>query len=148
MIEWRPTQYEDLTSLLPRAQVAQQSQIASLPDTPEVRKLLEAQFQTFWLDGQPEALIGFAMLWPGVARGMGLLSEKALTRPVALSRHVLRWLEADYLRMELRRLEVTVDERHPAAHRWAIALGFHPEGRMEQYGPDGACHWLYAKLGG
>ena len=142
---WRPTHPDDLPEILSRVQPAQREQIESGPDLSDP-ELLELTFRTFLVADRPEALFGVLLLWRGCARGVGLLTPVALEHPLVLTLGLRREIERAMEAFQLRRLEVTVEEQHEAAQRWAAALGFQPEGLMRYYGPAGNHHWLYARI--
>ena len=46
----------------------------------------------------------------------------------------------------VRRIDATAREDFPPASRMLEMLGFESEGLMKKYGPDGASHYMYARL--
>tara|TARA_B100000749_G_C18302663_1_gene413279 strand:- start:368 stop:811 length:444 start_codon:yes stop_codon:yes gene_type:complete len=46
----------------------------------------------------------------------------------------------------VRRIDATAREDFPPASRMLEMLGFESEGLMKKYGPDGASHYIYARM--
>jgi RimJ/RimL family protein N-acetyltransferase len=46
----------------------------------------------------------------------------------------------------VRRIDATARADFPPAGRMLEMLGFEAEGLMKQYGPDGASHYIYARI--
>ena len=109
---------------------------------------LSACFRTLFSDtNEPIAVVGILPWWSGVAMGVTLLSEEALTDySVTLSRGTLRRLLYVAERDVLRRIQTTVSCESPEAIRWAEFLGFEPEGRLRCYHPDGSDALMMARL--
>ncbi len=89
---------------------------------------------------------GIRTLWPGVGEAWAYLSPSALSRGVSVARAIKLGL-SDIQRGEgHRRVQCHVRKSHGAAIRWAEWLGFHVEGLMERYAPDGEDCFLFARV--
>jgi RimJ/RimL family protein N-acetyltransferase len=61
---------------------------------------------------------------------------------IKLDRVMRRMLEL----VAMRRIEATVETDFTPGCRWLDLLGFHSEGVMRSYGPNGEDHWRYARV--
>lgn len=137
---------EHLLSLVP-----QFGQVADMAD------LRRAGWDPTSAEGKPhaytvfrdEAVLGCLIVtevWPGRGLASVLLGRSVKRGDLLwLHRHALAylgWLLGSGL---FRRLECTVVEEFLPGHRWAMMLGFLPEGTMRRYDPSGRTHRLYAR---
>lgn len=79
---------------------------------------------------------GAGVLWAFLAPGAG---------PHML--RITRFVRRMVVLAGLRRLQATALASFPEGCRWLELLGFEREGRLRRYGPDGADHFLYARVG-
>lgn len=82
--------------------------------------------------------------WPGVAEAWVMATTHAATYPVTWCRtfrFMLDKLVKDY---SLRRVQAQVQEDFERGRRWIELLGFHSEGVMPHYGPNGEAFVMYA----
>jgi hypothetical protein len=85
---------------------------------------------------------GVVPVWRG--RGLAWLTHDG--RPDM--RHWLaaaRWARHWFPLLPYRRIEATIACGFDGGIRWALCLGFEPEGLMRAFGEDGADYWLYAR---
>lgn len=91
---------------------------------------------------------GVLPMWPGRAIAW-LVAGGDTTRWHLL--HAVRLIRPWFDRLQrdprFRRLECSVVEGFHRGARFAELLGFHREGFMRHYGPDGAHHHLFARFG-
>lgn len=93
-------------------------------------------------DGRILGCAGIETIWSERGIAWSLLGEIAASEMPAVHRRVSEFLDSQCLR----RIEMTVDAEHTAGHRWAGMLGFHHEGRLRAYTPDGRDCDLYARI--
>lgn len=97
------------------------------------------------VDGVVVGAAGVAPIWPGRGICWALIGDVPRRAWPAITRHI----EAELPKLEamgFRRLEASVLDGHEAGHRWIKRLGFNSPHKAEAFGPDGASHWLYARL--
>jgi len=112
-------------------------------DAGHVLDLAEKSFAfTGFQDGAPVGCAGLVEMWPGRDCAWSLLSDCGPRAFLNIHRTVLRFLDA----RGTRRTEMSVDVDHAAGQRWARLLGFHKEGHMKAYSPDGRDAYLYARI--
>jgi hypothetical protein len=87
---------------------------------------------------------GVVILWPGVAEAWAVPSMSLADCPVAFHRDVKIVLGQLIETMQLRRVQCTVHNLFRSSRKWLEKLGFHFEGEMPKYGPDGSDHYRYA----
>lgn len=85
---------------------------------------------------------GLIEVAPGRAEAWTIISEHAGVHMVRLSRMVKRYLDGG----PFRRIEANVRSDFAPGIRWANMMGFEMEGLMKQYSPNGADHYLYARV--
>ncbi len=99
-----------------------------------------------WTAWSPEMQIiacgGLVPMWEGCASAWSILSADAGLHFLRLHRTVLMQMEQS----TYRRIQATVDQSFEEGHRWIQALGFHYEGTMTGYNPDGTDACLYARI--
>lgn len=122
----------------------QDAQIGTFPDTQEYRERLMDAGPCWSLldgDGNPLACAGLWIPW----EGRGVLWA-------ILGRHtpmldLTRAAQSMFDEIRIRRLEFFVEVSFPQGHRWALMLGFQPEGTMRAFDPMGRDYILYSKVG-
>lgn len=95
-------------------------------------------WQSFWVDGEPVALIGATLIRPGVVMicGFGTKRWNRVIRP--LSRYVLEEMRPAILRTEVHRAEAYAMAANTQNIRWIRGLfGGEIEGVLRGYGRDG-----------
>jgi hypothetical protein len=108
-----------------------------------VLELAERSFAfTGFQDGKPVGCAGLVVMWPGRDCAWSLLADCGPKAFLNVHRTVARFLDA----RGTRRTEMSVDADHKAGQRWAELLGFHKEGFMKAYSPDGRDAYLYARI--
>lgn len=93
-------------------------------------------------DGVTIAVGGCVEQSPGRAVAWALLAKTDGASFIKVHRGVLRWLEL----APWRRIEAVVESDFALGHRWIKMLGFHHEGRMRGYTPEGGDCDLYARV--
>lgn len=104
-----------------------------------------AAFTARW-DGVIMWCGGVVRHWSGLGECWLLTADSVTRHPIAFHRSIKFVLDDLAKRMELRRLEATVEESHGVSCRWITRLGFTLESRMPKYGPTGETHLRYARL--
>jgi hypothetical protein len=95
---------------------------------------------------QPIAAWGIQPHWEGVATVWSEFSELALTKyPLAVAKGVKRNLEEHIKSLDLHRVQSMIYAGDAVSIHWIEWLGFHCEGRMEQY-VKGVDVLMYARL--
>jgi len=98
---------------------------------------------TFKKDGKALVCAGIIPIWSGRGAAWLILSDEVHHAEMRIVHaEVLKFLD----NAPFRRIETSVDSEFRQAHRWAIMLGFKPEGEMKSYCPQGRDHWLYARV--
>lgn len=95
-------------------------------------------------DGSPLACLGVTLIWPGVAWVWFTASEEArrfAKLMAVLGRPLMQSLQ---LELGIRRLQCTTG--CPITKRFAEHVGFHVEGVLEAYGPDGGSQYMMARI--
>ena len=118
---------------------------------PEHRKYvvdIEAVGMSFTglLNNKPIAAGGICYLWDGVAEGWVLASRDIFKYPIFCAKTIKRRTDLLAKNNKLKRIQTAVKADSDTAIRFAEWLGFKREGLMKNYGPDGADHYLYAKV--
>lgn len=113
---------------------------------PNIRSMLYRNIEgvTILIDGEIAAIMGVALLWPGVGEVTMIPSElfyKHIRSCVKLTRELIA-LAADTYR--LHRIQGTTLESCPKHGRFLAFLGFQHEGTMHGYGTNGENYLMYA----
>jgi len=98
------------------------------------------------LNNKPIAAGGICYLWDGVAEGWILASRDIFKYPIFCAKTIKRRTDLLAKNNKLKRIQTAVKADSDTAIRFAEWLGFKREGLMKNYGPDGADHYLYAKV--
>lgn len=94
-------------------------------------------------DGRVIGVAGLGTHWAGRAEAWCLLARDVPVRAwPAIHRAALREIAA----AGLRRIEATSRAGFEQGGRWLLMLGFHAEGAMPAYGPDGSDHIRWARV--
>ena len=96
------------------------------------------------IDGQVVVMAGITVLWPGVAQGYMVISP--LIDPHTYHQAIRQGIEAVRVQQGLWRFQVDINIGDPVEREWACLLGFHAEGVMEKYDPDGSDCIRYARV--
>jgi hypothetical protein len=88
------------------------------------------------------ACAGIIPQWANRAIAWALVGQSAGRRMVELHRAVKHSFEIH----PFRRIETAVAAEFDEGHRWARLLGFHREGLMRAYTPEGDDCYLYARV--
>jgi hypothetical protein len=94
------------------------------------------------MDGCVLASCGIVPVHPGLANAWALLSACGPDRFLRIHKAVARFLK----RQPFRRVQTTVRSDFAAGHRWARALGFTAEARLEAWGPEGDDYHIYKRV--
>ena len=135
-----PFRYEHVEAI--DLQAAQKHVISHL--CIEYLKRLEAvgPAVTAELDGRIIGCGGVAFAGFGMGTLWAFLAADAGSHFVRLHRVARRVIEIP----RLRRIEATTEACFTQGCRWLELLGFHSEGVMRKYGPDGSDHVRYARV--
>ena len=98
------------------------------------------------LNNKPVAAGGICYLWDGVAEGWVLASRDIFKYPIFCAKTIKQRTDLLAKNNKLKRIQTAVKADSDTAIRFAERLGFKREGLMKNYGPDGADHYLYAKV--
>jgi len=104
---------------------------------------------SFTLVKDSEILIcaGVIPIWYGRAAVWALLSSGSSgSGMIKIHRETTKFINGVQEDSAYRRLEMHVDSCFKAAHKWAIMLGFTPEGEMQCFDPTGRDCWLYSRI--
>lgn len=101
---------------------------------------------TVLLHGQPVAIFGCVLLWPGCAEAWSILSPQAREHPIHLTRVAKAFMDIAEQSLRLHRLQMTVRCSDLRAVRWALALGFNIEGAMLKYLVDGSDAYIMGRV--
>lgn len=101
---------------------------------------------TLIVDGKPAAVMGMNPLWPGVAEAWAVTSDRVRAAPIWFHREVRRLVAYCERTYQYHRVQITVPMGFPVGLRWAVMLGFEPESRLFQYGPDRQDHMMFRRL--
>lgn len=99
-------------------------------------------------EGMTVAFFGINPYWQGVAELWTFILDPAPLIRFKKSFHRCANIILDYFIAEhnLHRLQATVLQRFYKGRKWIVRLGFHDEGLMEAYGPNGENHIRYARI--
>lgn len=92
------------------------------------------------------AILGGFPFVPGVIHFWALISKQVRSCPIDFHKtclDVLNWYEENE---KPRRIQWEVRADYPMGCKWAESLGLKREGLMAKWGPDGADHYLYARV--
>ena len=151
MIRLAPFEIEHFDWILPRLRSIDAISIQGL-DLVEYRKTLEGMMDSAPIgsfvtdDGQVAAICGALKKWDGVADFWMLTSNLVTKFPLSFHKSCIEGLDFLMSEFGIHRLQASIAERHVISQKWAHRLGFQPEGLMKAYGPDGANHYLYARV--
>lgn len=88
---------------------------------------------------------GIFEIWPGMGEAWLIPSDKIDNYKLKMIKTLRRHMDKIIAEDNLVRLQASVREDFPVAHRFIEFMGFKREGLMTNYGPDGANHILYAR---
>ncbi len=83
---------------------------------------------------------------PGVYDAWAITSKEVSKYPISFHKSVSKLLNHLEIDLDTKRIQGHVKEGFDEGCRWLESLGYVKEGLMLQYGPDGANHWLYARV--
>lgn len=95
--------------------------------------------------GRPVACVGVAQMWRGVGVAWAFFGVDAPRYWKTIHSGVTIFLRGALCDGEFHRIQTAVRLDHPAGHRWALRLGFEPEGVLRGYGPDRSDFIGYAR---
>lgn len=88
---------------------------------------------------------GIFEIWPGHGEAWLIPSDKIEDYKLKMIKTLRSYIDKITEEDQLVRLQASVREDFPVAHRFIEFMGFKREGLMKNYGPDGANHYLYAR---
>lgn len=100
---------------------------------------------TMFRDETVVGCMGLASGWPGVADVWVIVSRMVLKAPIVFHRVCDALLIHFAGRMDLHRVQSTVDKTHGRALRWALSMGFEPESTLVDYGPNREDHIMVVR---
>lgn len=92
------------------------------------------------------AIVGGSIVLPGVLYAWAFVSSKVKKHRFSFHRAIKKIVSFYMKDLELRRMQFCVRTDFVVGYKWAISLGFSPEGVMKKYLPDGADAWLFARV--
>lgn len=92
------------------------------------------------------AILGGFPFVPGVIHFWALMSESVVRYPIAFHKKCLEVIDWYEKTEKPRRIQFEVRATYSMGCRWAESLGMQREGLMRKWGPDGADHYLYARV--
>lgn len=110
------------------------------------RVLTSASAYTLLYNDVPLVCGGILLYWNGVGEIWLHGSVDVIRHPAAVFRLALRLVKKWKQQFHLHRIQITVDEGFPASARFAEALKFTFESRMERYGPNRETFLRYVLL--
>lgn len=84
----------------------------------------------------PVAVFGLVPIWKGLAEVWFIPDEALRQFPLFMLRSARAFIDIASISYDLHRQQITVRCDDERAIRFAYAIGFSNEGRLEQYGPD------------
>lgn len=97
-------------------------------------------------DSQVLCMSGICILWRGVGEAWALMVPEALRHFKAIHRKAQEVVDTFFDTGVLVRLHTSVLKGFTPGYRWVEHLGFHWEGEMERYGPDGRDYIRFARI--
>ena len=94
--------------------------------------------------GKPIGIWGSVKIWDGVEEAWFVTEELTRQYAVSMTRVAKLFISLRFQEASLHRLQITVRCDDKRAERWAKCLGFHTEGTMKGFGPDGADFYMMA----
>jgi RimJ/RimL family protein N-acetyltransferase len=116
-----------------------------------IQSMLETQAKfgfayTCFLDGKPVAVFGCSILWEGVGEMWSVIGDIARTKPVAMTKVGIAFVDICQISLGLHRLQITVKTSNNSAVKWARAIGFISECVMKRYSADKLDYNLMVRL--
>ena len=92
------------------------------------------------------AIVGGFPFVPGVIHFWAFISKHVRSCPIGFHKACLEILDWYEKNEHPRRMQFEVRSTYAMGCKWAESLGLKGEGLMEKWGPDGADHYLYARV--
>lgn len=92
--------------------------------------------------GKPIGVWGAVEIWDGVQEAWFMLEEATRRYAVTMTKTAKKFIDLKFQDDSLHRLQITVRCDDNRAFKWAKCLGFHTEGVMKKYGPNGADFYM------
>jgi len=105
-----------------------------------------AYLYTCFNDDDAIAIIGGALLWPGVMDVFTVTSELVKECKLAFHKTIVTMIKDITHHEKLYRMQMVVRENFDEGCKWAECLGFKREALLEKYGPDRKNYYMYARL--
>lgn len=136
----RPFRIEDISRI--RLQRGQMGSVSIV--TPDYARSLSAAGPSITVERGGEILgcAGIGIHNGGSGVLWGFISQNSGPHFVRMDRIARRFISS----IHLRRLEATVEKGFEPGCRWLDLMGFHFEGVMRSYGPDGSDYLRYARI--
>ena len=91
------------------------------------------------------AIFGGNLLWSGCMEIWSVTSNKVRLYPLSYTKACLQYLLWAKREFKIHRFQASGLCSVKSLEGWFATLGFHIEGTMEKYGPDGSDFYLYAR---
>jgi RimJ/RimL family protein N-acetyltransferase len=116
-----------------------------------VQRMLETQAEfgfayTCFLYDKPVAVFGCSLLWNGVGEMWSIIGDGARTKPIAMTKIGIAFIDICCISLGLHRLQITVKTSDNRAMKWAKAIGFISECTMKGYSTDKMDYDLMSRL--
>lgn len=95
---------------------------------------------------RPIAIIGWTLLFPGVADLWSLVSEEIKKYGKSFYKFCMTLMEFGNYNLGIHRFQMTVRVGNKELIRWSEALHMKCEGLMEKFGPDKSDYFLFARV--
>lgn len=92
------------------------------------------------------AFMGVCVITKGVGDVFSVTSPHVQYCPVEFHKATLGLIDKYQKKLELHRVQMTVDADYKEGLRWAEALGFKKEGLLVKYGPDKKDHYMMGRV--
>jgi hypothetical protein len=99
---------------------------------------------TLWTD-RPAMIMGFNILWPGVAQSWAISSDAIRGYGLYATRVAKSLMIAIAIENQIRRYHCIVNAQLQENVRWVEALRYQLEGVMHEAAPDGSDLYIYVK---
>ncbi len=101
---------------------------------------------TGFSEGEIIGCAGIIPVWPGVGHAWVTMGANYKKHRIWVHKNVMSFMDKIIEGMELHRVQANVVCEFIPGVQWLERMGFKLEGKMYKYGPDGADHYLYARI--
>lgn len=113
---------------------------------PERGPELLAQGRAVLHGGRPVAAWGVLSLWPGVYSAWAWLTPSCAGLALPLTRLAREHLAEAHAKLGAHRIQAEVSRNLPSGVRWALRVGFYPEGLLRRYDAAGGDCWMLSSV--